>query len=216
MEPPPLPKAIPQKPERKQISRKRNFLWGLLLLPFALVTLASAADIIHQFKIPTGAMRPNLPPGTHLVAEKASLWFTEPERGEVVVFTTRDIDYFVNQSLEAQYYIMRLIGLPGDTLFVREGVLHVNNEPFHVHEPGGTPLLYDASGNLADGKSYRVPENSYFMMGDNSSNSLDSRFWGPAPKGSVKYRYWFTYFFDKSVERKRLEREEKIRKQRQE
>jgi signal peptidase I len=165
----------------------------------------------EPFNIPSGSMIPTLLVGDYLFVSKFSygysryslpfgvplfsgrLFFTPPERGDVVVFKLpRD------PSVD---YIKRVIGLPGDHIQVRDGVLYINDVPVkreriedYVYREGGVTLRQaQYIETLPNGRGHRiaqisdngpedntavfvVPANHYFMMGDNRDNSLDSRF----------------------------------------
>jgi signal peptidase I len=178
-----------------------------LLLALVIRTL-----LFQPFSIPSGSMRPTLLEGDYLFVTKwaygysnASLpfspnlfdgriWGSEPERGDVVVFK-----FPPDPSLD---YIKRVVGMPGDTIQMRDGVLHINGEPV-VRELVGEITDEDVTEmtrpvevwreTLPNGVSYdtldltpnsigdntrefEVPAGHYFMMGDNRDNSTDSRF----------------------------------------
>jgi signal peptidase I len=168
--------------------------------------------LIQPFSIPSGSMRPTLLEGDYLFVTKwaygysrhslpfspnlfsGRIWGAEPERGDVAVFK-----YPPNPSLD---YIKRVIGLPGDTVQMREGVLHINGEPVPremigvVEDVDITELArpvevwretmpngvsYDTldltPNSIGDNtREFEVPEGHFFMMGDNRDNSTDSRF----------------------------------------
>jgi signal peptidase I len=156
--------------------------------------------VFENFKIPSGSMEDNLLVGDHLVVNKfiygehAStpihklFGYREPRRGDVVVFK------YPNQP--RRDFIKRCIAVAGDTVEVRDKVLHINGEPqdepyvvFKGNQAGRT------RGLPGDNYGPRVvPEGTIFCLGDNRDNSLDSRFWGPVPLSYVKGRavliYW--------------------------
>lgn len=153
--------------------------------------------------IPSASMRPTLIEGDRLIVEKVSGFLSSPKRGDILVFYppfetlghspwdkfTRLVGYFNTDTA----YIKRVIGLPGDKIEIKEneGVL-VNGkllqEPYKAE-----PFKITCRNGLFCGPM-TVPQNSYFMMGDNRNNSQDSRFWGFLPKsriiGKAYFRFW--------------------------
>ena len=141
--------------------------------------------VVQAFWIPSGSMIPTLEIGDRVLVAKFWNWFFEPSRGSIYVFTypkDRDRDF-----------VKRIIGLPGDTVDIRDGVVFVNGHP--TEEP--YVVNHDAY-NIRPGEFFQrpftVPQDSYFVMGDNRPNSQDSRFWGFVRRsdlhGPVFFRYW--------------------------
>jgi signal peptidase I len=176
-------------------------LWAVVIALFVM------SFIVQAFKIPSGSMEDTLHIGDHLFVnkfiygirlpfakEKRFLKFKEPKRGDIVVF-----EYPNDPSID---YIKRCIGLPGDTIEVKNKNVFVNGkqieEPYVVHkDPNVYPnALYVSSSrrNRDNFGPVTVPEGEYFVMGDNRDFSSDSRFWGPMPKkylkGKAMFKYW--------------------------
>lgn len=127
--------------------------------------------VVEAFKIPSGSMIPTLLVGDHLLVNKFMYKFTEPERGDVIVFKYPDDP--------SRNFIKRIIGVGGDTIEVRDKAVYLNGEsqeePYIQHiSPETLPARYSPRDNFGP---ITVPPNSYFMMGDNRDSSLDSRFW---------------------------------------
>lgn len=198
-----------------------------------LIALFIRTFAYEPFSIPSGSMIPTLLVGDYLFVSKFSygysrhslplslplipgrLLYTQPERGDVVVFklpTDNSTDY-----------IKRIIGLPGDRIQVRGGVLHVNDRPVErervgdyvryqssgtvVRDPryietlpnGRQHVIVEAQGDFGPGdetRVYTVPEGHFFAMGDNRDSSLDSRFSevGFVPKENLVGRAEFLFF----------------------
>ena len=171
-----------------------SLLWALALA-FVIRTF-----IVQTFEIPSGSMENTLEVGDYLVANKflyglrlpwsgeRVLTMRAPERGDVVIFK-----FPVDRS---QDFIKRLIGLPGDEVMVRDKQVYVNGAPFtDPHEQHSDPRTLAASASPRDNFGpVRVPQGSYFMMGDNRDHSYDSRFWGFVPQadivGLAMVKYW--------------------------
>ena len=152
----------------------------ILLVAFALVFGVVRPFILEAFYIPSVSMNPTLEVGERVFVNKFVYRFSEPERGDIIVFRSTEGG---NEDL-----IKRVVGLPGDNVEVRDGVLFVNGE--HREEPY-------LNKQFPDSGSYdplTVPPNHLFMMGDNRANSRDSRFFGPIPfeniEGEAFVSFW--------------------------
>ncbi|WP_071590635.1 signal peptidase I [Gloeocapsa sp. PCC 73106] len=133
--------------------------------------------------IPSGSMEPTLLINDHLMIEKISYRLHEPERGDIVVF--RPTEALKEQDYH-QAFIKRIIGMPGDTVEVKGGVVYVN----------GQALSEDYIKEVPD-YSYGpeiVPDDQYLVLGDNRNNSYDSHIWGFVPRknliGKAFVRFW--------------------------
>lgn len=190
---------------------------------------------IQAFKIPSASMRYTLVEGDHLFVNKAVYGFRVPftnirfgqfkdiQRGDIIIFEFPAKDRTqVNCGDQSQYgrdFVKRVIGLPGETVEVKNGRPWVNGkelpaQDYEVYENlprlsddgNDDPELYQEiwQEHLLDnylGIELRdkfgpvvVPENTYFVMGDNRDNSCDSRFWGPVPRENIKGKAWFIYW----------------------
>jgi signal peptidase I len=158
---------------------------------------------VQAFKIPTGSMEPNLLVGDHLLVnkfvfaptlspvERVLLPMREVRRGDVVVFK------FPEEP--ERDFIKRVIGLPGDTVEMRQRQVFVNGTK--IDEPYAHYLFPQGEGDESATFDVRerygpvtVPANHYFMMGDNRDNSQDSRYWGFLPAHYVKGRALMIYW----------------------
>lgn len=124
------------------------------------------AYIINSFvlssnTVPSESMENTIETGARLFGNRLSYLTKDPERGDVVIFK-----YPVDEKI---LYIKRIIGIPGDTVEIVNGVLYINGEVYEEDY-----LKEDMKGSFGP---YEVPEDSYFMMGDNRNNSGDSRYW---------------------------------------
>src|SRR5262245_36440649 len=161
--------------------------------------------VVQAFKIPTGSMENNLLIGDHLLVnkfvygpgstvERALLPIGTIHRGDIVVFKYPEDP--------ERDFIKRVIGLPGDTVELREKKVSINGKPLdepyvHFLEPPGDPSGFHEVTSSDVRERYgpvTVPPNQYFVMGDNRDNSQDSRYWGFLPRDYVKGRalviYW--------------------------
>jgi signal peptidase I len=183
----------------------------------------------QNFVIPSGSMKDTLLVGDHLLVDRITLappahWmplvhYREPQRGDIVVFL-KPVPDMVDGVPTIQHLVKRLVGVPGDRIHLRNGVVILNgvaqNEPHsqpttpdnHVDfldefpsvppdpEPGNyitEAWAVDISSHIVDGDLV-VPPEKYFMMGDNRHNSADSRFWGFVPRENIVGRPLFNYW----------------------
>jgi signal peptidase I len=131
---------------------------------------------VQSFVVIGSSMRPNFEPGQRLLVSKVAYRFGEPQRGEVIVFrppNNKDIDY-----------IKRVIALPGDKIEIKEGTVYINNvaldEPY-IKAPTNDTL-----------RPTEIPENEYFVLGDNRNNSNDSYDWGTVPRQNIVGKAWLS------------------------
>ena len=174
----------------------------LIAIAFILALLLKTF-LIQAFYIPSASMEPTLEVGDRVLVNKVVFELRDPRRGEIVVFTKDDgepdepegniAERFL-RSLSSglgvaptgeKDYIKRIIGLPGETLEMRDGVVHVDGEP--VPEATTAEGGYLAERDPNDFGPVTVPDGHYFMMGDNRQNSSDSRFpqLGTIPRDAI-------------------------------
>ena len=162
--------------------------------------------VVQAFKIPTGSMENNLLIGDHLLVnkfvygpaptgiERTLLPTGTIKRGEVLVFKYPE--------QPDRDFIKRVIGLPGETLEVRNKKVFINGKPLnesyvHFLFPPEERAPGDVSFDFTEKSDYgpvTVPDRHYFMMGDNRDNSEDSRYWGFMPADYIKGKALFVYF----------------------
>lgn len=140
--------------------------------------------------------------GDQLFVDRISYNFVRPKVGDGLVFRTINIPYIEPPAkVTDKFYIKRLVGVPGDTLEVREPVLYRNGEPIEGSKAFGKNARRDGdypgyvnTGRLDVGQTATVPEHSFFAMGDNSPDSSDGRVWGFVPERDVVGRPLFIYY----------------------
>src|SRR5215217_3013611 len=148
----------------------------ILIIAFALVFGLVRPYVLEAFYIPSESMVPTLEVGDRVFVNKFVYRFSEPERGDIVVFKSTEGG--------EEDLIKRVIGLPGDNVALYDGDVYVNfkrlEEPY-IKEP-------HAGGELPDGslEATTVPEGNIIVMGDNRANSRDSRFFGAVPIDSIE------------------------------
>ena len=171
--------------------------------------------VVQAFKIPSGSMIPSLQIGDHILVNKLAYGlqipqdcefevsllsvtcysstmlfeFEKPKRGDVIVFRYPEDEH--------KDFIKRLIGLPGDSIQIRNKVVYINGEPFQDKsftqrvDPGIINGRINPRDNFGP---VTVPPDSYFVMGDNRDQSLDSRFWGYVQEHKIKGRAFLVYW----------------------
>lgn len=205
---------------------------------FSAVILASVVMylFVQAFKIPSGSMRTTFLEGDHLFVNKFAYGFRVPfthkkvlkfekiKRGDIIVFQFPSSDPNEEQCGGKQYgkdFIKRVIGLPGETVELRNGVVFINgvqlpDETYTQYlDPNRYPRPSSSRIPQADYQKYwqdrmlakmvselvrdnfgpvTVPEGYYLAMGDNRDRSCDSRYWGPVPEYLIKGKAWFIYW----------------------
>jgi signal peptidase I len=163
-----------------------NFQILVIALILALLVRSYVAE--PRF-IPSDSMVPTLQVGDRLVVEKLSYRFNPPQFGDIVVFDPPP-QLQLQGYKKDQAFIKRIIGRPGETIEVKNGKVYVNSQPLqepYIAEPP----------NYTWGPS-QVPENMFFVMGDNRNNSNDSHVWGFLLKDFVIGHAWMRFYpFDR-------------------
>jgi signal peptidase I len=130
------------------------------------------------------SMVPNFQNGEHLIANKIIYSISEPKRGDVVIFKYSD----------TQDFIKRVIGMPGDTISLKDGKMYVNGQQLNETEYL-SDIVYTSGGDyLREGETIEVAEGMYFVSGDNRPHSSDSREFGPVDAGTIKGKAWLVYY----------------------
>ena len=162
--------------------------------------------VVQAFKIPTGSMENNLLIGDHLLVNKfvSGPTLSRLERGVLPMADVRRTDVIVFKYPEEpdRDFIKRVIGLPGETVEVREKKVYVNGqalvEPYaHFLQPVTTASEFREVTSFDVRDRYgpvTVPANQYFVMGDNRDNSQDSRYWGFLPREYIKGKALIIYW----------------------
>ncbi len=159
--------------EAPKKSKGREFLEFIFPIVIAfVVAMLLKTFIFANAIVPTGSMLNTIQEGDRIIASRIEYNFHEPERFDIIIFKAPDE---VAKGDNKTFYVKRVIGLPGETVTIVNGVVYV------ADKDGKAEQLRDdfvtactPTGNFGP---YEVPEDSYFVMGDNRENSIDSRFW---------------------------------------
>lgn len=166
--------------------KKSNFLKEFILpiIIAILFVVLIRHFIIGIYYIPSGSMIPTLNLNDQVIVTKLSYKIHDPERGDIIVFK-----YPVNErnGLKKQEYVKRVIGLPGDILEIKNNKVYINNT--QLSEPY---LAKDT--DMPDYGPVKIPDQQYFMMGDNRNHSNDSRYWGMVERKYLIGKAQLIYF----------------------
>lgn len=142
----------------------------------SLIIFLLIRQVVQNYRIENHSMEPSFYEGQFVLVNKVAYWFSEPKRGDVIVFH--------NPRNTREDYIKRVIGIPGDTVEVRDQKVFVNGMPL----PEEYPHRPIPPGEYAG--PFVVGENQLFVMGDNRPNSSDSRVFGPIDRSLVVGQAW--------------------------
>ena len=144
-----------------------SILWAVA------IALVIRTFIIAPFKIPSGSMRMTLIEGDRILVNKFIWRFRDPQRGEIIVFRFPENP--------KRPFIKRLAAISGDKVEIKEGQVFINGVP-EESEVMRSIFYYNQGEYGQEGKPTDVPAGNYFVLGDNSASSHDSRFWGFVPR----------------------------------
>lgn len=160
--------------ERKKAIRKEIISYGILIAVSIILAFLISSFVLYNGRVPSGSMENTIMTGDRIFGFRLAYLFSEPERGDIIIFRFPDD--------ESQIYVKRIIGIPGDTVEIIDGVVYIDTtvtvdgitrteritlEEDYIKEP----MIAKDYG------PYTVPADSYFCMGDNRNLSDDSRRW---------------------------------------
>lgn len=151
--------------EKKAEFRKEVISWIRMFVIVIIVVFVATKFIIINATVPSGSMETTIMTKDRLIGFRFSYWFKDPERGDIILFS-----YPVD---EKKTYIKRIIGLPGETVEIREGNIYIDGSDTPLAENYLPEEWYLQN----DGFYFEVPEDCYFVLGDNRNNSADGRAW---------------------------------------
>jgi signal peptidase I len=203
---------------RTPIPRLRARTWAVyvfIAIAISVVPLVIIRQFLFQpFSMPTGSMQPTLMgnngtkrtpsgidnTGDHFLVSKMAYWFHEPQRGDIVVFSTGGIEKFAIPPGEK--YVKRIVGVPGDTVSIHAPNVLINgkilDDPPIFKEIASSENGYSGYTNAlllaADNDKIVLGKDEYLVFGDNSQNSLDGRYFGAIKRSSIKGKVVLIYW----------------------
>jgi signal peptidase I len=166
-----------QPPPKPRSKRRRAIIeWGIILVVALLAALLLRTFVIQPYYIPSASMEPTLKVGDKVLVNKLSYDLHSIHRGDVIVFKKPPDD----NTLGIKDLIKRVIGLPGETIAGRNGQIYINNNL--LRESWLPKVDQDTTSTFGP---LLIPAGEYFVMGDNRSDSSDSRVFGPISKKLV-------------------------------
>ncbi len=152
---------------------RRQFLITCLILNICFFSACSPIPVLVEGT----AMKPSFNDGDKILINKN---LGELQRGDLITF--------LYPKDRTKWYFKRIIGLPNETIEIREGKVYINDQ--YIDEPYIDEVYNEQKANLPPRK---IPEYQYFVMGDNRDNSSDSRYWGTVDKELITGKYYMTY-----------------------
>ena len=153
-----------QKEKKQGGLGKEIFEWVKIIVSAALIAFVLNTFIIANSEVPSGSMENTIMTGDRVIGSRLSYHFEDPKRGDIAIFRFPD-----NEKI---YYVKRIIGLPGETVDIVDGKVYINGSGEPLDEPYiREPMIPE------EPMHFEVPENCYFMMGDNRNYSMDARRW---------------------------------------
>ena len=170
------------KPGEKKLNIKKEiFSWIMVVVVAYILAFCITHYVIIKTEVISGSMIATLNVGDRVIGNRLSYVFSDPQRGEIIFFAYPDD--------ESKTYVKRIIGCPGDTVEIVDGKVYINGSSTPLDEPY---LREEMRGSYGP---YVVPENSYFVMGDNRNVSVDSRAWDTTyvSREEIYAKAWLRY-----------------------
>ncbi len=172
--------------------------WTESIIIAIILALVIRTFVVQAFKIPSGSMIPTFEVGDRIFVNKfiygAKIPFTkfrlpsvrQPIRGDIIVFKSPEDP--------KKDFVKRLVALGGEAVEIKHGNIYINSKV--ITEPASVRGIsyYNISEYGKEGTPVKVPESAYYVLGDNSANSRDSRYWGFVPKDNVIGKATFIYW----------------------
>ena len=186
-----MEKEKEQKPKGKIDWKAEIISWIQILAAAAVIAFVLTTFIIANSEVPSGSMENTFMTGSRVIGSRLNYLFTDPERGDVVIFVfgwecpacgntiegeKQEICPYCESDVGKRgktiYYVKRIIGIPGDVIDIVDDKVYLNGSDTPLEEPYLAEEM-----NQGETFHFEVPEGCYFMMGDNRNWSLDARYW---------------------------------------
>jgi len=178
----------------------KEFLsWVILLVAAYALAHVVTNYIIVKAEVPSGSMENTIMTKDRIVGNRLAYLFTSPKRGDIIIFPFPDD--------EEQTFVKRIIGLPGETVVINGNNIAIYKDDVLVYESLNEPYLREEMDYRVS-RSFEVPDDSYFMLGDNRNSSNDSRSWTNkfVERKKIIAKVWFRYMSNKKYSLKYYKR----------
>lgn len=167
--------------ETGKVKRILRECFQMIVIPVALALFCGKVLIVNA-NIPSGSMENTIHPGDRVIGSRLAYLSQDPQRTDIIIFRFPDD--------ESQVFIKRIIGLPGEEIQIVAGAVYIDGAQAPLEEEYLKEIPQGSFG------PYVVPEDSYFVMGDNRNNSHDSRFWENhfVSRDEILAKAWFQYY----------------------
>jgi signal peptidase I len=166
----------------------------LTLLVAGVIAWVVQAFVVKPYRIPSASMERTLLTGDRILAARFLYRFSDPQRGDIVVFHPNGVGSSVESAstVSTKTYVKRLVGLPGEWIQARNGHVSICTRPRATRcRRLAEPYVHGLQRPFGP---IKIPAERYFMLGDNRSESLDSRTWGPIRKSQMLGRAFMVYW----------------------
>lgn len=173
--------------EQEPVNWKKELLeWVKIFVMAAAIALFLNTFIIANSVVPSGSMEQTIMTGDRIVGSRLSYRFgSTPERGDIVIFNHK-----TEPGRDKTRLVKRIIGLPGETVDIRNNQIYINDSETPLEEP------YLPEAMNTDDYHFEIPQGSYLMLGDNRNHSADARSWSDpyVPESEILAKVMFRYF----------------------
>lgn len=175
-----------QAPQKEPIDwKKEAWEWVKIIATAAVIAFVLNTFIIANSKVPSGSMENTIMTKDRIIGSRLTYLFDEPERGDIVIF-----DHATGPGREKTRLVKRIIGMPGETVDIRDGRIYINGSDTPLDEP------YLPEPMEEEDMHFEIEEGCYFMLGDNRNHSADARGWFDhnVPKEEIIAKVYFRYY----------------------
>ncbi|MGO8874100.1 MAG: signal peptidase I [Acidimicrobiales bacterium] len=185
-----VPIPVPEAPVIARRSARWMVEWAIVLAVAVVLAVGVRTFVVQMYYIPSGSMLPTLQIGDRIVVDKLSYRVHDVARGDIVVFRRPPLEHADYADL-----VKRVIGLPGETVSSADGRVYIDGRPLAepwLPKPAPETLPSPLPLPFSLNHPYTVPAGEYFVMGDNRTDSEDSRYFGPIPGNLIVGKMAFT------------------------
>lgn len=161
-------KEVLSPEEKKRRIIKETLSWVKIIVIAVVIAVLVNSFLIINANVPSGSMENTIMTKSRMIGLRTAYWFSEPQRGDIAIFKFPDD--------ESQEFVKRVIGLPGETVTIKDAKIYINNSKTPLEEPYLKEewVVNNGSERVLE---YKVPKGCYFMLGDNRNSSHDARNW---------------------------------------